>query len=627
VNKDINDLKTQYLVEVAMNCYNYSVPYVNPSISVLILNNLLIGLLKDIDFVSDLTKELQDCYPLNTLTFEPRYIKETISTLNTLRLIWIQSNHKDDVVLDYIKPYQHLAHTVTQPFYLIKELGCSNIKSYRVKHNFFLGDNLLNDLHRPDLTIFVGSQRYIINQELSQLGDVAIPTSSHFHFENVLTQEFLETDEYSDIMYEMDSTEIDMELIESSLMDSSDIYEESQVKKRGRSICLTVKWVILPNIEHSLPLAKYINNTGENVVILSNCLIKKFQELRCNRIYLVNYSRFHGEIGPMFAHVMSTKKINGSFWDKYIGGRKIDNSADLQSLTYSGIFRVKDKSINVEEGGKRIIDESNIVEQPSIDIIPKNTDDDIKKWTDLGFSEEEATENLRLKNESSKIREDIDNTINEYLEKGLIDKHKAMSMKQRYKAALISKINYNYNNVLSSFLTEMELININTGIMTGDITSELTSTEHIKMMQAPESFGTAYLHSKPDSKSFKDIRYKAEIDSIHEGLSELIASSTLTISTKMFDIVKSHYNLWRGSVSVTKYRVENKKFFLNTFLSVVNTASMHKTSKHDLLWQDLINTFALIIGEEPTDSDMDLGYRLPPSSGLRLKYKTVTLQD
>jgi len=178
--------------------------------------------------------------------------------------------------------------------------------------------------------------------------------------------------------------------------------------------------------------------------------------------------------------------------------------------------------------------------------------------------------------------------------------------------------------MIKSFFTESELININKGILTGEITSELTSLDHIKMMQAPESFGAAKVHSKPDSKAFKDVRYKAELDCIYEGLSDLISSSTLSMSTRMYKVVKSLYNSWRHAAEHTKYKRESKQFFLNLYLSILNTSSCHAKSKHDKVWQEINDTFAVIIGEEPeAEENKGYSYRLQPSRGLRMKYKVI----
>lgn len=164
-------------------------------------------------------------------------------------------------------------------------------------------------------------------------------------------------------------------------------------------------------------------------------------------------------------------------------------------------------------------------------------------------------------------------------------------------------------------------------VKTGEVTNEMTPIDHIKMMQAPEAFGVAFGQSKPDSKAFKDFRYKAELDSLHKNLSDLISSSTLNISKKMLEVSRAYYNSWRHAAENTKHKREMKRFFLNLYLGILNTASCHnkvdKNKNNDKLWQELSNNIALIIGEEQTQEDTSLYYRLPPSEGLRMKYRVT----
>lgn len=626
------ELIDQYIIDTAYSSYGFFMYNHHPSLSLIKFNNLLIALLKDSKFIKTLNDELSDDYPLNTLDLGPKNADEFISTLNTLRGTWMKVKGEDqNVKFKYIESYQHLPHGIINPNSLIRELNPSNLKTGRARYHYFLTDSLRHELQRSEVTVYVGNQRCIVKQEVVKEminEDRFVPTNEIFSFENVLTEDYMETDSYSDISYELDSTDPDIELIQSALEEELDceIYENTTLKKRGNSILIPVKWVLMPYCESKGNIAKMLNNLGENVVILSNCLINKFWELRNSKIYIVNYSTFEGELEDMVAHVMSVSKVPNSFWDKYIEGRRISDPLNYFRSVYANHIRWSDKIKESSMVGERVGSTSNVNDEDKNESkVPEGVEGMLKPWIKAGVSHEEAYKLYQQKMEKEELSRDIQDSINKYLEEDLIDEKTAIKMSSKYKKALSSKLNIGAKGILSSFLTETELININKGILTGQISENLTATEHIKMMQAPESFGTAFLHSKPDNKAFKDIRYKAELDAIHSELSDLIASSSLTISGTMFRYVKSHYNIWRNSIKGTKHKIENKKFFVNIFTGIVNTSSQHKSSKHDHIWQDIINRMALIIGEEPHDEDTNIYYYLPPSSGLRLKYKTIGL--
>lgn len=622
--ENLREVWERYIIETVYSAYGYTSPYNHPSLSVSKLNNIFAAFLKEPKFVKKLMDNLKDHYPLNTLEFHPKNTKSCIATVNTLRSIWMSSKKMDPVKFDYIKSYQHLPHNIQSPYSLIKEFNFIEIKSSGVKYNYFSGDSLRYELKRDELTVNAGGVRYVVKQSVTNdLCNTIVQTNDIFRFKRPLTDDYLETDEYSDIEYEMISMDPDIDLIKDSLMDEDFMYKKSEVKKRGRSFIVPVKWVLMPYVEGSENISKYINNSGEHLVILSNCFIKKINELRNYRCYLVNYGRHEGDLPDMLAHVISTNSIPGVFWDKYIGGNRIIDYQHVIDLTYSNIIRSGSQEEELSNLGV-FIGNKDIPELGQSEASSSGVSDDkIKPWLEVGLNKKEAVDLYNRKTEVEALEKEIRETLNDYVDRKIIEVNFSNKMFQKYRKALLSTIPLPTQSIVGSLLTELELHNINSGIISGGITNEITSLEHIKMMQAPESFGTATLHSKPDSKSFKDMRYKAELDSIHENLSTKVSSSTLTISSRMFEVVKSHYNIWRGSVDHTKFKPEMKKFFLNIFLSLVNTSSKHSKSTDDQMWQEIVNRMATIIGEEPEDLDIDLSYYLPPSSGLRLKYRTV----
>lgn len=623
--ENVVDLFDRYVVETVYSSYNHFIHCQHPNLSLIKMNNLILTLFRDPSFIKVLNEELREFYPLNTLDLSPKNSVDFVVALNTLRAVWMQNKGENQSVkFKYIEGYQHLPHNIIQPQSLINELKAHNLKTGRYKYHHFLNDSLRHELNRPEVTFYLGKQRCIVKQTLLRELDVDeenyVPANPVFCFENVLTPDYMKTDGCSDILYELDSVDPDEELIEESLNEEIDceIYEPSQVKKAGQSMVIPVKWLVIPYIETSPGLAKKFNNLAENLVVLSSGFINRFQCVRYNRVYIVNYSTYPGEMPEMVAHVMSVKKVPGAFWDRYLGGRLVSDVNTLVGLTFANQIRWRDEIRESGNLGYKI--ESEEKEEEKIEVT--DSQDVLEPWLKLGISLEEAQKLYNYKKEKEEINKDIQEAIQEYLKKDLINEKTAQLMSKKYKDALTSKLSVGGRGILSSFLTETELWSVNKGITSGQIGSEITATEHIKMMQAPESFGTAFLHSRPDNKAFKDIRFKAELDAIHSDLSNLIASSNLTISSEMFGYVRSHYNIWRGSVEHTKYKIENKKFFLNIFLGIVNTSSLNRTSQHDNIWQDIINRIALIIGDEP-EKDVNLNYYLPPSSGLRLKYKTV----
>lgn len=618
-NQDITNLRSEYIIDLSYTALNYYDPYYNSTLSHLRLNNLLIALFKDADFVFNLEDSFKNHYPLNTLLLSPKSCIDYISVLNTLRMTFLNSIKNGLFDIKYHIPYFHLPHNSPKPLQTIKRFGLHSYKTYRFKWSNFLNDQLYSSLTRNVESFYINDQRYIVKPELIEIGKTKIPVSYDFKFESVLKESYLKSDYYDDLSFEMDSTDPDTELIESSILAWNKMYERTTIRKQGGSLIVPVKWVIAPYIEGNGSILTRLNNTGECVVLLSNCILRKFNCIRYSRCYLVNYSD-NGELPDMVAHVMGVKHVPGEFWDKYIGGKLIYDQDSFSLVTHSEKIRTKNDIKDVDKLGFFIGEKSELESEHPKDLTDEK--DLVKLWVKLNFSEEEAKKMKEEKERMDEMLNDMIIQIQGYEKNGVINKNKASEMISKYKNAIMSDLNLKPNLILRSFLTETELIEVNSGIISGEITKQIQGSDYIKMMQAPEVFGLAHTKSQHDPKVYKDNKYKIEIDSLHPKLGDLVASGNLTISTKMLKVLKNYYNTWKLAAEHTKFNKERKRFFLCLYMSLINSTSEHSSSKHDKIWQEVCNNLAEVIGEEP-EEDIEDKFRFPPARNLRMKYRLI----
>jgi hypothetical protein len=630
---DLDKLFTLFTAEVVYNTYSGGRIYQSASAGHLKFNNLLISMMADPAFVLDLTEELKDNYPLNTLDFNPKGIDEIIATYNTLRFLYIQSRvpevrHK----LNYTKAYEHLPHSLISPLSLFKELKFSRYKPGRFRYHYFLDDYLFEKLNKKEITVHASGVRYLVKQSFSDFSKTKISVHDSYKYKNVLTEDFLDSENYSEIAYEFETGDPDVDTVIEYIDESEDVYEKTGIIKRGKTWVIPVKWIISPYIENLVGATQFLNNSGENVVVLSNCIINNFHWLRGGIIYIVNYRGINGDLSDMFAHVMCNESLPVKFWDRYIGGIRLKNPGSYRSMCKTDIIRESGVVVQTGEMGKTFDqmllehfenskNESNeikVIEEASTSTIQIGT---IEVETDINPEEKEMLERAeRFKQVESVVKELVDDCE----ASGIFTKEKSKQVLAKYKNAARSKIGLSGNELMASLFTEVELNNMNKEFYSNEVSEVLTDRESIMMMQAPESLGAAYSHSKPDTKAFNNLQLKCEMEAIHPEMAMRIASGTLRISSKMLKVMKSHYNAWRIAVENTRKNRECKQFFLNLFLSSINDSAEVKRTSQDKMWQEAINNLATIVGEEDEASEgSSLYYRVSPTKNLRLKYKIV----
>jgi hypothetical protein len=628
---DLDKVLTCYAAEIVYSTYCCSRIYQCPSAGHIKFNNLLISMLSDSAFILSLTEELQDSYPLNTLDFDPNKVNETIATYNTLRFLFIQSRAPETRhELNFLRAYEHLPHHLLSPLSIFKEIKFARYKPSRFKYHYFLDDYLFSRLNKSEVTIHAAGVRYMVKQSFTKFSNVKISVHDSYKYKNVLTEDFLDSDNYSEIAYEFETGDPDVDTVIEYIEESEDVYEKTGIVKRGRTWVVPVKWIVAPYIENMLSCTQRLNNSGENVVVISNCLINNFHWLRGGLVYVVNYRGLNGDLSDMFCHVVCNESLPVKFWDKYIGGMRIKDHGRYSTLCKTDIIRESGAVVRTGEMGKTfecMLSEF-LLEQKSEEDNSKSGEASSSSIQigsiDVEIEDEEQDVLTKKLKELKQVEEDIKSLIDECEANGVITKDRAKAVFAKYRSAARSKVGLKSNELMASLFTEIELNNVNSLFSSNAAAEFLTDKESIMIMQAPESLGAAYSHSKPDTKAFKNKQIKCEMDAIHPELSQRIASGTLRISQKMLKVMKSHYNTWRLAVEGTKKNRECKQFFLNLYLSAINDSAEVRKTNQDNMWQETINNLASIIGEEDEPNDNStLYYRVSPTKSLRLKYRMV----
>nr|CAH2618719.1 RNA-dependent RNA polymerase [Aulacomnium heterostichum bunyavirus 4]CAI5383890.1 RNA-dependent RNA polymerase [Aulacomnium heterostichum bunyavirus 4] len=612
---DITNLLGEYSTFLSNTLYQRGISNANINLSYLIFLNYLIGFLADEDFLSDLLMRMDKDYILCAIevTFNKR--KKFVALYNSLFYNFIMKNSDNKCKLNYNLKLQRLDAGIEYPkrFYdnILGQELISKVSKYQINYFNFLNDDIVSFM-KTSCHIYSNGIDYRISQEVVKPSNQEIPVCGLINLKYVYNEEVFDNEDWEEVIATIEMGDAEQEDIDEYYDNIPNKFIKPRTKKlplKKPTVQSTITWVIDPFIANNYTAIDKYRQCGENIAVVTTEFMPKFTKFfpnsQCRRVNFTN--RLKRKCPDMLIYISSHKLLDDSFWDEMVGGIKIDYSSDIGSKVYIHQYLISENLI----GG--------------INMLGKTFED---IFGDKKEEDEEEDKTLEIDDKNDLIEEDyvtkVKNLINKAFDDGVISRGLRWRLIDKYTKGEVMK----YNSLEELFLNcmnEVALGTIKSNLAKGS-ENFLKKEDYVNIFLAPKHFGMAQSYSRSDPKNIKDKKIIAEINSINERLSTLVASGTLGISRRFYKILQSHYKLWVSVTKGTNYKRENKKFLLILFMSLLNTSKVFEESTHDEIWQDMVNLFTPYIAEEGPDSETDddfLEFDTNVIAGSRLIYKAV----
>lgn len=644
-----NRFITDYCLEACMGTYNLVLTNVRHSIYNIQYVNILLGLLLEEDFISELQINLSKNYILGSIPLSWRLRYEFLATLNTLKSIW-QTRRKQDFEPDYLRKVQRYPDTVIHFKNMLKEFDIVTSPK-EVHYNGFLQDEIISFiLNRPEIKC--KDITYRISPKLCKRSDTEVYMESFLKHPAPINLQTLENPLFEEVCEEYPLYPIDYDTI-LSLMEEIEKphYIKTSTKKLNikntKIITGVIKWIIDPYISNITNKLKYYRQVGENIIVVSDTFIEGFKESFPNSgVRIVNYSKtLRTDCKTLLLHYSFHNELfKQEFIKDYMGGQEFFYGDNEENLIKDNITRNVDGRLKTPSNlgfftlGEELTNDTLIVEKEGyleyVDIgtyekdIKAKEDEKIKNNDNLNnYFNLSRMEEMKKYGTDSEIQALIDiNKINKLIDqvrddRGL-DEDSIRHLRNKYnKASIQDKIPVSL--LLLSTISESEMIKINLEVLNN--TSGISSSDQKKMFLAPENFGLGRGTNKNEINPIKDKKVRAEIDSLYPDLSRQIGSNTLNISYSMKKVIDANYKMWVRLNKTSKTKLEQKNFLLTLFSTLCANSFVSNDDTDDIVWQEIINKTTIYLAQEDeSDDDEDqisLIFSVIPNS--RLRYRTA----
>lgn len=614
-----------YLKTLSLSMEMHRTLFYSPSLPRLQFLNTLLALLKDDDFTTSLNTKFRKDYILSSIPVNYQNRDNFIAMYNTLCCLYyrcntkpIKRNYKD--LLDRSANDQNNFNSNYKQ--LISNLSPENKDYLRLKpaelyYSGFLDNDIMSQLmERP--SIQVGGYTVRVDTSIKKLSSVSVPPSSIIQLIRPLDEDFLDSDEWDEIGQELGFQPPDEDTILELWESTKDQFVETKTRyihRKSKIINAEINWVICPNIEGFYKPENYVRQVGENVVMLTNCFVRKICEFPNSHIRILNFSKGMKNIEDrkqnIIAHVVSSPLLKIGFWEKYLGGKVVNiDDVILNKVSWS-LIRDDDGEIKVTKKiGKQIVLEDFIDEGDSknVEISAPN----------------EPTSSLTLDEVKNK---ELESLIEKAFHDKIINKTVMNHLKQKYLKSNLDKV-FDVEMLYRNCITELELNNVWKFLEKGEgQMMNIGKEDIIRMYTSPEFFDMAHSVGKGLNKTIKDKRLKAELECFHTGLSDKVGSDKLFINQEMRDLVKSNLKLWSNTIKLTKYKKESKSFCLLRALTIINSAKptgSNGSSDNDV-WNSMVAKITKYVADDGPEEDenelISINLGIQPSS--RQTYRPI----
>jgi hypothetical protein len=594
---------------VCMSTEGYTVHFGCYDYYLIVFFNTLLGYLQDDDFCVALSAKFRKDNILSSLPVDFKNRMNLTVLYNTLLRVWFKKQSVD-VSRDYTKRIDRGVENTSSFLSIYKKLTNNKFNvEFTPATNYygnFLNDAIIESIKDCEI-VKTASGTYNLTVEIGLVSSERVPAIGLLNLHNVLDEEVFDEEYWEEIYIECQADDLDEETILDLIPEGGFVFRDSETtvdfEGKRKVVNAVINWVIDP-YKCGLPRRSWkYRQCGENIVVLTNNTHKDlFGGFPNHHCRIVNFSNFcNRECPTMVAHIICCKELDMGFWDSYLGGKIFTLTDDIIDNTFINLIRGHDK---------KIISCESKDDMKSILALVEGDPESAKK-------EEKA---LVKMTEEQEIKECAFNYLEDALKTNKISRSTYHKLKGKYGQQVDLKI-LSMEDIMHSVLLEVQMAVMKNEFTTGEI-KDITSSDHVKIFQAPEYWGVGHGVSRKDPRLFNDKKLKAEIESLVGDLAEGIANGTTKISPNMVKLCKSNLKIWSKIVRITNFKQENKKFLLTMFTTIVNSAVPLSDSEDDL-WQLFINKVTEYMsddGDEDEDDNWQSSFKFSEST-VNLKFK------
>jgi hypothetical protein len=550
-------------------------------------------------------KEISENFILSGLPVEIEFLKEWFIIYNTVRSIY--RRNQIGTYLNLSKRVERLEN-FSSPFVItrdfLKDLGI-NVNPRNLFHHGVFEEEFL--------THFKEKKFGVLNKQILRVSFkiVDIESISKINFTRnyfppyVFTEEFLDSEEYEEIEFEMLSAETDIDYINENIEKfEGEVFEKNPSKKvkavyRGKTVdVLSLDASVIIDISPTKKnVIDRIRQSGQHVVLITDRLLSVdphfYKEVSATVYcfkddYWGEKKAFVGK-NDLFAIVFSYFKNEG-FWEEVLHADSISPEA-MMSLKEIPVGVFYDETGFLEDNSKLM--ERTAME--AMDLLQQNYDEE-KKMKESALEKNEVVLN--------EVKEKMDELLKKGYNEDFLKKYVTTVEEKAYGWEQI-------HDCLDEILKNEKVFDSLIGRV------ESKTEEIIKMNKDPKIYENIFQIPKmlsisrekmTSQKNFslKEPRIIAEIDSIFPGFSSKIISDTLKISDKMRKRYERRCRNLRKTSSQLKKNKEGKSFILNFIMLVVNDSQTYSSNYEDEdedVWLDVLDWIDSKFDEEDESGD------------------------
>nr|CAH2618887.1 RNA-dependent RNA polymerase [Liverwort associated bunyavirus 3]CAI5383925.1 RNA-dependent RNA polymerase [Liverwort associated bunyavirus 3] len=515
---------------------------------------------------------------------------------------------------------------------LCKQLGINfNIK--KANYHGCFSDEFLTRLYRSYNVSFSGVNYSLWFKKVNYKALERVKFNHRFQFKQMLTEDFLESENFEEINIELSSGDPDIDEIETQIQDYElDIYNSEGVYNRWLSgkMYKQVRVSVLNFVGQMNPsdLLQYTRQAGNDVLILMSCLHLPLLVNPANYMFFqfVDHDWYNHSLNKhdhIIAVVLSNNIKQPQVWEQTLGAVLINKSSILKSIRINGVSKGRTQadddydSYNViNEGDPDLVERWNKeVEFTSTDVVASEQDPGAQGevGSSSGVAEgqdDQETENYRSKLIDLGFEEE---SVNSFIL--MYEKAKTMRMGNQKEMFL---------NIILKLFSKQNLIKSIKNVTNEMLKMPLTEEQLSRIFQVPFYFGSQIgKDSTLKNNALKDKKLYSEIDSLTGHMCSKVISGTLTISPKYKSRLTTNIRLCNKLIKITSNNKSQKRFLIDFYTLLLNDAHVASDSKNNEEWAEVMALMNQFVDDDDEDvKDETNIYDVSVEKG-RLPYRLV----
>lgn len=552
-----------------------------------------------------LKKELSENFIFSGLPVEIEFLNEWFMVYNSIRSMYrrvqigtfLDLNKRVERFENFSPPF-----IITRDF--LKKVGLSVKPKNLIYHGIFEEEFYT---HFKEKKFGVMDKQILrVNFKIVDINKVDKVNFTRNYFPpHVFTEDFLDSEEYEEIDFELSSNETDLDYVEKNIKKyKGEVFEKNPSKLmkavyKGKMVnVLSFEASVIIDVSpNKKNIIDRIRQSGQHVLMITDRLLSldpNFYKDVGATVYAFK-DDYWGERkaflnkGELFAIVFSYFKTE-SFWEEVLHAKSIsfESIKSLRKIPI-GIYY---NELGILEDNSKLMERTTI---EAMEILQKNYD-----------------EKKKIEEEANEKREIVLDEIKDKMEK-LIEKGYDKDFLEKYVNAVEEKT-YGWeqiHNCLEEIIKNEKIF----GALIGRIESK--TEELIKVNKDPKIY--EYIFQIPKmlgisrekmmnqkNLSLKEPRIIAEIEAIFPGFSSKILSDTLKISEKMRKRFERRCRNLRKVSTHLRRNKEGKSFILNFIMLVANDAQTFEENTEDEdedVWLDVLDWLDNKFDEEEENSE------------------------